>query len=251
MPAPAAQRSRRLRALHAHLRTAPAAATEAETQDITAEQRQSMIDALPTAVQRRMKNMSEEEQDALLAYMAEKKAEEALWDGPELILPTIAPDTPVPPKMMHRLNELQLLDSAREIDDIGYTIVREAIPLELVERVKGLIKHEAMEQAGLAAKGQDVDIDNETEWTGSAYIHSILYRDPAFEEVLAAPKPMALVHLLLGKSALMASMGCHFKGPGFATGEGELRKCSRSLCAFFRSLKSSAAQRCTRTTATA
>ena len=129
--------------------------------------------------------------------------------------------------------------------------MREAIPLELVERVKGLIKHEAMEQAGLAAKGQDVDIDNETEWTGSAYIHSILYRDPAFEEVLAAPKPMALVHLLLGKSALMASMGCHFKGPGFATGEGELRKCSRSLCAFFRSLKSSAAQRCTRTTATA
>ena len=120
MPAPAAQRSRRLRALHAHLRTAPAAATEAETQDITAEQRQSMIEALPTAVQRRMKNMSEEEQDALLAYMAEKKAEEVLLDGPELVLPTVAPDTPVPPKMMHRLNELQLLDSAREIDDIGY-----------------------------------------------------------------------------------------------------------------------------------
>ena len=98
----------------------------------------------------------------------------------------------------------------------------QTIPLELVERVKGLIVHEAMEQAGLAAKGQDVDIDNETEWTGSAYIHSILYRDPAFEEVLAAPKPMALIHLLLGKSALMASWGCHVKGPGFTTGEGEV-----------------------------
>eukprot|EP01045_Picozoa_sp_COSAG04_P044023 COSAG04_NODE_14725_length_557_cov_1.205240_1_plen_50_part_01 len=46
----------RVSRLHAHLRTAPAAATEAETQDITsAEQRQAMIEALPTAVQRRMK----------------------------------------------------------------------------------------------------------------------------------------------------------------------------------------------------
>ena len=71
MPAPAAPRSRRLVALRGHLRTAPAATTEAEMQDVTsAKQRQAMIEALPAAVQRRMKNMSEEEQDALPAYMA-------------------------------------------------------------------------------------------------------------------------------------------------------------------------------------
>jgi ectoine hydroxylase-related dioxygenase (phytanoyl-CoA dioxygenase family) len=42
----------------------------------------------------------------------------------------------------------------------------------------------------------------------------LLYDDEVFEEILMAPKPLALITWLLGESCLLSSIGCHFKGPG-------------------------------------
>lgn len=98
--------------------------------------------------------------------------------------------------------------------------MRNAIPLELVGRLKALIKRAALEQSGLAAKGEDINLDtngapgSDTQWVGNLYLHSLLYTDPAFGEILAAPKPLALIDTLLGRSALLASMGTHFKSMG-------------------------------------
>ena len=48
------------------------------------------------------------------------------------------------------------------------------------------------------------------------YIPYMLYEDEIFEDILTAPKPLALVTYLLGESCLLSSMGCHFRGPGGA-----------------------------------
>ena len=213
--------TRRLAAVHSQL---AAAAEPTATIELTPEQ----LKALPPRVREQLKGSSPQEVEEILGYMkaaqereAEAKRAAGLYTGPELMLPTIAPDTPVPATMMGRLAELGLVESAKEMDEIGYTIVRNAIPVELVERLKLIIKGEALLQSGMAAKGEDVNLETSVDPI-NLYLHSVLYKDQAFEEVLAAPKPMALIHLLLGKSALMASMGTHFKGPGTPGGAGEV-----------------------------
>ena len=147
---------------------------------------------------------------AVHAQLAAEAPSSTATSDEALLLPTIAPDTPVPPQMMARLAELNLVESAKEVNEIGYTIVRQAIPLELVERLKAIIKGEALVQSGLGAKGEDVDLETCTDPI-NLYLHSVLYKDRAFEEVLAAPKPMALIHLLLVR--FRASCMVIFPGP--------------------------------------
>ena len=57
------------------------------------------------------------------------------------------------------------------------------------------------------------DLKDETDLEGWSLVPYLLYKDPAFEEALLNPGPLALVTYLMGKSCLISSVASHFKGP--------------------------------------
>ena len=64
--------------------------------------------------------------------------------------------------------------------------------------------------------GHTVDINGESgeQFSGVSLAHYLLFEDEVFEDIAIAPKPLALINYLLGRSAVLSSMTCHFKGPG-------------------------------------
>ena len=98
-----------------------------------------------------------------------------------------------------------------ELDAVGYTTVKGAIDRDQVAQAKAAILAVMERKAG-----QPVDADNEAQkaWNGISLAHYLLFEDEVFESVLMAPKPLALISYLLGRSCLLSSMTCHFKGQG-------------------------------------
>lgn len=98
-----------------------------------------------------------------------------------------------------------------ELDAVGYTTVKGAIDPDQVARAKAAILGVMERKAG-----QPVDADNESQqaWNGISLAHYLLFEDEVFESILMASKPLALISYLLGRSCLLSSMTCHFKGQG-------------------------------------
>ncbi|MEZ5557644.1 MAG: phytanoyl-CoA dioxygenase family protein [Pseudomonadales bacterium] len=114
-------------------------------------------------------------------------------------------------RVLDRIESLGLSGNLVELETLGYTTLRGVLDEDRIALAKRVIL-ERVERT----TGTRIDIDTETgsNWTGQRYIPYLLYDDPVFEEILLAPKPLALVTYLLGESCLLSSIGCHFKGPG-------------------------------------
>ena len=114
-------------------------------------------------------------------------------------------------RVLEAIDEMGLSRHVVELETHGFTTIEGAIPTPLVDRAKSAILARYRRHTG-----RDVDEHNASaeDVEGMTYIPYLLYDDEVFEEILMAPKPLALVTYLLGESCLLSSMGCHFRGPG-------------------------------------
>ena len=124
---------------------------------------------------------------------------------------TIPAESPALARVLDAIGELGLNRHVVELETHGFTTIEGAISAPLVERAKRAILNRVARTTGRelnehTASSEDIE--------GMTYIPYLLYEDDVFEEILTAPKPLALVTYLLGESCLLSSMGCHFRGPG-------------------------------------
>jgi ectoine hydroxylase-related dioxygenase (phytanoyl-CoA dioxygenase family) len=121
------------------------------------------------------------------------------------------PDRAARETTLAEIEELGLTSELADLESVGYATIKGAISPETAARARDAIIR-VMERK----TGHDVDIENETgdQFNGIALAHYLLFEDEVFEEIAAAPKPLAMMNYLLGRSSVLSSMTCHFKGPG-------------------------------------
>jgi ectoine hydroxylase-related dioxygenase (phytanoyl-CoA dioxygenase family) len=121
------------------------------------------------------------------------------------------PDKAALEQTFSEIHELNLESNLAELEVQGYTAIKEAIPPEQLKRAK-----EAIIRIKEDITGKKVDIDNETDslWSDTNVVFYLLFEDPVFESIVQAPKPLALISYLLGRSCKLSSLTCHFKGMG-------------------------------------
>ena len=124
---------------------------------------------------------------------------------------TIPAESEALERVLRAIDELGLNRNVVELETHGFTTVKGVLSASQIERAKGAILARAER---VADKRIDLATATEEDFEGMVYIPYVLYDDEVFEEILVAPKPLALVSYLLGESCLLSSMGCHFKGPG-------------------------------------
>jgi ectoine hydroxylase-related dioxygenase (phytanoyl-CoA dioxygenase family) len=112
---------------------------------------------------------------------------------------------------MAKIETLGLTQNLLELETEGFTVIQKVLSEDRIERAKAAIIKRAEKTAGgpidpATATAQD--------FNGMAYQHYLMFDDPVFAEILLEPKPLALMHYLLGKSCVLSSMGSHFRGPG-------------------------------------
>lgn len=121
------------------------------------------------------------------------------------------PDQEARDKTLAEIGALGLETHVAELDAIGYTTVKGAIDADQVAAAKAAIVRVMQRKSGMP-----VDIESETAeaWNGVSLAHYLLYEDEVFESIITASKPLALITYLLGRSCVLSSMTCHFKGRG-------------------------------------
>ena len=123
----------------------------------------------------------------------------------------VNPDKEARTKTLAEIHELGLERNLAELDAMGFTTVRDAIDADQVARAKAAIVRVMERKSGMS-----VDIESETAeaWNGVSLAHYLLFENEVFESIVMAPKPLALISYLLGRSCVLSSMTCHFKGRG-------------------------------------
>lgn len=121
------------------------------------------------------------------------------------------PDKAAREATLAEIAELGLEGNVAELEAVGYTTVKAAIDADLVARAKAAIIRVMERKSGLTV---DADTEEQAAWDGVSLAHYLLFEDEVFESIVAAPKPLALISYLLGRSCVLSSMTCHFKGKG-------------------------------------
>lgn len=112
---------------------------------------------------------------------------------------------------MAKIQKFGLAQNLLELETQGFTVVPKVLSEDRIERAKAAIIKRAEK-----AKGHPIDPASASaqDFNGMTYQHYLIFDDPVFPEILLEPKPLALIHYLLGKSCVLSSMGSHFRGPG-------------------------------------
>ena len=113
--------------------------------------------------------------------------------------------------MLANVADLGLNDNLLELETQGFTVLRQALTADQVERAKTAILARVQRQTGYAV---DPDKASADDYRGMLYQHYLIFEDPVFQEILLQARPLALMHYLLGESCVLSSMGSHFRGPG-------------------------------------
>ena len=121
------------------------------------------------------------------------------------------PDKAAREATLAEIAELGLEANVAELDAVGYTTVKGAIDADQVARAKAAIIRVMERKTGLSV---DADAEQQAAWDGVSLAHYLLFEDEVFESIVVAPKPLALISYLLGRSCVLSSMTCHFKGKG-------------------------------------
>ena len=124
-------------------------------------------------------------------------------------------------RTMAAAERLGLDENIRELHVQGFTILKDVLSAEEVNRAREAILDRVEEAAG---KRPDIDTTTDldapmSDTTGAmSYVPYLLYDDPVFEDILMKECPLTLIYYLVGESAKLSSIGSHLKGPG-ETGE--------------------------------
>lgn len=106
------------------------------------------------------------------------------------------------------IRSLGLEQNVAELDELGFTVLRDVAPAKFVARLRDRILELAE-----AERGYPVDPD-----TGAENVYQImplmLRKGRVFEQALMHPRPLALITYLLGSSCLVSDFHTQIKGPG-------------------------------------
>jgi hypothetical protein len=95
------------------------------------------------------------------------------------------------PHLNERIEQLGLQQNVRELDELGYTVIRDPAALALNDRVRDAIVRLAQETDG-PAKGYSAGL--------------LLGRDPVFEQAVLVPQLLAIVEVVVGRGALLSQL---------------------------------------------
>ena len=111
------------------------------------------------------------------------------------------------------IDELAIQENRLELDAQGYTTLRGVLNADQVARAREVIRNVMQRKLN-----RSIDLENEDsdDLNGISLASYLLFEDPVFEEIVQARRPLALIYYLLGRSALLSSMTCHFKASGGA-----------------------------------
>ena len=112
---------------------------------------------------------------------------------------------------MREIMQLGLERNLMELDAIGFTRLRGVLTPSQVETAKTAIQQEMETKT---KRNVDLETESSAEWEGMSLAHYLLFANEVFEEIALASRPLALIHYLLGRRAVLSSMTCHFKAKG-------------------------------------
>jgi hypothetical protein len=116
------------------------------------------------------------------------------------------------PDMNRAYREIRLLGletNLAELEAFGFTVIDDALPASLTQRLRDAVLRSANRKAG-----RQLDLETEAALQEDQLTPFLLYTDPVFEEALLNPRPLALITYLVGYSCWLSSMTSHVKGPG-------------------------------------
>ena len=104
-------------------------------------------------------------------------------------------------EMAATVERLGMAENVHDMQEQGYTILREVAPLEVTEQLREACLRLAEETEG-RAKGRSAAL--------------LLGRDPIFENVVLRPKIQTLAEIMCGKGALLSQLICSIRPLGAA-----------------------------------
>ena len=107
------------------------------------------------------------------------------------------------------IERLGLEKHAMELDGYGFTVVEDLMDAETVETARQAICDICEQQTG-----RKPDLENGEEHPNWRFVPYLMPRHEVFQDIMLNERGLALISYLVGKSAQLFSMGCHFKGPG-------------------------------------
>ncbi len=111
--------------------------------------------------------------------------------------------------VMAEIDRLGLAQNVVDLDAYGFTVIEDLLDDETLTEARQSILDICAEQTGVKP---DIDTgETHPDWRLVPYL---MPRRPVFQDILLNERGVALIHYLLGKSAQLSSMTCHFKGPG-------------------------------------
>ena len=111
--------------------------------------------------------------------------------------------------VMEEIDRLGLGKHAMELDAYGFTVLECALDADTVATARQAVVDICERQTG---SRPDLETgETHPDWRLVPYL---MPRHPVFQDILLNETPLALIRYLLGKSAQLSSMTCHFKGPG-------------------------------------
>lgn len=107
------------------------------------------------------------------------------------------------------INRLGLEKNVLELEEQGYTVVPDALPMDMVERMREIIIDQVTDKSGTERP------DLET-WDGGRLREGcyLLYEDPIFEQVVLNQYTVALMQYLLGRSMVLSTIYSHVRSKG-------------------------------------
>lgn len=123
------------------------------------------------------------------------------------------PDAPALKQTMAEIHSLGLKNNLLELLVYGYTVVKQVLNTDQVDKARVVIKAHYEGRSG-----KQIDLENATveDLAGVQPLNHLLYIDEIFESILIEPKPLALITYLLGRSCKLSSISSLIKGPGGA-----------------------------------
>ena len=107
------------------------------------------------------------------------------------------------------IERLGLEKHAMELDGYGFTVVEDLMDAETVQTARQAICDICEQQTG-----RKPDLEKGEEHPNWRFVPYLMPRHEVFQDIMLNERGLALISYLVGKSAQLFSMGCHFKGPG-------------------------------------
>jgi hypothetical protein len=111
--------------------------------------------------------------------------------------------------VFEEIRRLDLEKHVVELEEKGYTVVPDAIPMDMVEHLREIILAQTADKSG-------VDLPDIDTWDGGRLREGcyLLFEDPIFEKLVQNEYTIALMQYLLGRSMVLSTVYSHVRAKG-------------------------------------